>query len=562
MENIIVVECSSTGVHYIQDIIDRNYNPIALQTKIGTSEEEKLYARFRQEALDLIDADYETVYEKETYEETLEMVREYNPKVIVIGSERGVALGTRLANDLNLKCNPIENIEAITLKDKMQERLAEKGLRHIRGHRVKTVEEAINFYDESKLTDVVVKPIFSAGTVGVKLCSNRAELADAVETILNEANFFGDEINELVVQEYINGEEYVINTIACDGDYRVTTMWKYIKVKTPEGDYIYDYTEIIDELDVGDASIIEYAFEVNNALGIKYGPVHGEFMVDEKGPVLIEVNCRPMGIAAKPDYLNRISGQHETDSALDSYINPEKFQYQKIQRYQIYEHGIIKSFIVPKDLVARSNPIKYINENLESHYVTNQDITANPKFIKTKDLETSGGEVYLVNKDLQVIHKDLDFLRFIERYAFDLVLSDETNEEITYNENETSKNLEQVLDTLPEYGSVLLLSDKTYKRNSVFQISADEINDLKSNFDCIIVDLVKTFINHKAEDRVLQILKIIPHLKNGGIIFIPPSTYKYLPNGRIGAESLLKSANLKLELPMTNLAGFIIATRR
>lgn len=125
MKNIIFVECASTGVNYIQDAIDRNYNPIVLQTTTGTSEDEKIYNQLRKESLKLIDADYETIYEKETYEETLEMVMEYNPVAVIVGSEKGVILGTKLANDLNLPSNPIENLESMTFKDKMQEKLAE-----------------------------------------------------------------------------------------------------------------------------------------------------------------------------------------------------------------------------------------------------------------------------------------------------------------------------------------------------------------------------------------------------------------------------------------------------
>ena len=35
MENIIVVDCKSTGINYISDIINRGYNPIVLELKSG-----------------------------------------------------------------------------------------------------------------------------------------------------------------------------------------------------------------------------------------------------------------------------------------------------------------------------------------------------------------------------------------------------------------------------------------------------------------------------------------------------------------------------------------------
>ena len=68
-----------------------------------------------------------------------------------------------MANDLDLLCNPIENIEAMTLKDKMQERIAEHGLRSIKGKVVYSLEEAIEFYDSEGLKEVVLKPTYSSG---------------------------------------------------------------------------------------------------------------------------------------------------------------------------------------------------------------------------------------------------------------------------------------------------------------------------------------------------------------------------------------------------------------
>lgn len=60
------------------------------------------------------------------------MVRQYDPLLILPGTEKGVVLATRLAYDLNLKGNSIENIDAMTLKNEMQNRIRERGLRSIR----------------------------------------------------------------------------------------------------------------------------------------------------------------------------------------------------------------------------------------------------------------------------------------------------------------------------------------------------------------------------------------------------------------------------------------------
>ena len=131
MRNIVIVEAGSTGFNFIRDVVNRNFHPIALDMKADDTKEGKEYKEIVHEPYANIDAEYEIIYEKDTYEETLEMVREYDPLLVIPGSEMGVRLATRLANDLDLLCNPIENLDAITLKDKMQEKIAEKGLRHL-----------------------------------------------------------------------------------------------------------------------------------------------------------------------------------------------------------------------------------------------------------------------------------------------------------------------------------------------------------------------------------------------------------------------------------------------
>ena len=126
-------------------------------------------------------------------------------------------------------------------------------------------------------------------------------MIDAINELSNLTNIYGEKIEEFIVQERIKGEEYYVNTCSCDGVHQVSLIWKYGKVKTAEGGIIYDTIETINELGIGESEMVEYAYKVADALGIKYGPVHGEYMIDEKGPVLIEVNCRPAVVQCLPN---------------------------------------------------------------------------------------------------------------------------------------------------------------------------------------------------------------------------------------------------------------------
>ena len=564
MRNIIIVQCMSTGKNYVQDIIDRNYNPIILEMKaFGDSEEALAYHEEVKAEYDLIENEFDLIYEKDTYEETLEMVREYNPLLIVAGTEDGVILATRLANDLDLLCNPIENIDALTLKDEMQNKLAENGIRSIKGKVVRSVEEAIEYYDEEGFHGVVVKPVYSAASVGVRLCSNRQEMIEAVKEVFNLTGVYGNDLNELVIQERINGQEYVVNTVSCEGVHRVTMIWKYNKIKTAEGGNVYDYDETINELGIGEAELVEYAYDVADALGVKYGPVHGEYMIDEKGPVLIEVNCRPHGGNLDAKFLDKISGQHETDSALDSYLNPEKFNLERLKGYRLFAHGVVKTFIVPKNLIARSSPMNSIGVNLKSFFKTDLNSIQSPQtFSKTQDLETAGGTVYLAHEDPNQLQQDVDFLRDIEKRAFQLVLSEELHDDKVIDNDGIFNGINSLINEIKPYGTSLLVTENVFDDLMVSQVSADEIDGIKGNFDCVVINLNESIACMKDEEIAKLFLAIFDKVKFGGLIFIPKTTYDFMPNARLGAEALLKVLDFKIELPIHKMNRMVIASKR
>ena len=75
MRNIIVVDCISTGKNFVEDIINRGYNPILLDLKVADTKDGRDFAEFVIENYKSIKHEYEMIYEMDTYEETLEMIR-------------------------------------------------------------------------------------------------------------------------------------------------------------------------------------------------------------------------------------------------------------------------------------------------------------------------------------------------------------------------------------------------------------------------------------------------------------------------------------------------------
>ena len=563
MRNIIVVECISTGKNYIGDIVNRGYNPIVLHLKDSDTEDGKKFGQHVLEEYSRIPYEFDMIYEKDTFEETLEEVRKVNPILIVPGNERGVVLAARLSHELGLLGNSIENLDAMTLKNEMHKRLAQRGLRSIKGKVIHSLDEALEFYDSENLGEVVIKPTYSAGSASVRICLNRNEMIESINQLFDEVNYYGDELEELLIQERINGIEYIVNTVTHKGIHRVTLVWKYNKVKTSEGAIVYDSCETVNELSLGEAEMVEYAYKVADALEIQYGPVHGEYMIDEKGPVLIEVNCRPCGGSMPAEFLDRISGQHETDSILDSYLKPKCFFDELRKKYNLHAHGTLKFFITPKNMIVRSSPIVNIDKKLKAfHDSSLVNATYHDMFFqKTEDLTTAAGYVFLINEDKADVDHDLNFLRDVERNAFSLILSDDVTYPKLKEDDEYLNEIIPMIKNIESHGTGLFVTDQIAEDVDIYQVDYRKTTEVNSNFDYVIVNLNKSLMDKNEADKVKIILNCLLKVKSGGYVFIPENTYQLMLSGRKGIEALVKVLNYRIELPPYFIQDVIIASR-
>ena len=287
---IVIVEIVSTGFNYVEDVIARGYQPVVVEALYpGTEEDRAQFLEGQETARQRLPEGTPCIRANKDYDVILEQVRKYNPIVVVAGSEYGVELATRLGSDLGLPSNPWSIIGKMTRKDEMQQALADYGIRYIRGRVVRSEAEAEAFYKELGTKNTVIKRVRSAATLGLHLCNGLEELMDAVRTEL-AVSASDEHVGDILMQERIIGKEYIVNTVSCAGKHRLVSMCFYDKLQM-NGSNIYNYMETVTRLDVGESAIVRYAYDVLDAIGIQYGPVHGEFMVDEKGPVLIEINC-------------------------------------------------------------------------------------------------------------------------------------------------------------------------------------------------------------------------------------------------------------------------------
>ena len=221
------------------------------------------------------------------------------------------------------------------------------------------------------------------------------ELEDAIR--LNRGAISWRYDSHIIVQEYIAGEEYSMDSTCCEGHHRTTFASHYIKKIIEGRGPIFDYAELIGESHPRYAEIAEYNDKVLSAIGIRYGAVHAEYKIDDEGVVLIEINCRVTGPMQKYTFMDKVWGEHVTFSALESYVDPEKCIEGMGRPLHPISWGAVKMIIVPEEMDVAKSHVESAFENLDSYEYAiafGDDRT----YPKTIDLHTIGGLVFLENK--------------------------------------------------------------------------------------------------------------------------------------------------------------------
>ena len=134
---------------------------------------------------------------------------------------------------------------------------------------------------------------------------------------------------------------------------------------------------------------------------------------------------------------------------------------------------------------------------------------------------------------------DLNFLRDVERNAFSLILSDDVTYPELKDDDVYLSEIVPMIKKIERHGTGLFVTDQFGDDIDIYQIDYNKINDVKGNFDYVIVNLNKSLINKNEADKVKIILDALLKVKNGGYVFIPKNTYQLMSSGRKGIEALL-----------------------
>ncbi|MEZ2371413.1 ATP-grasp domain-containing protein [Arthrobacter sp. RCC_34] len=215
---------------------------------------------------------------------------------IIAGSDYGVVAAEVLAARAGLPCNDPELIWARRDKDAMVLACGQAGLRVPQSWRITSVDqiEAIRPEVARLANGVVVKPASSAGSDSCIICHSEEEIREVVSGLLGKVNLLGVRNTSCIVQERIVGEQYFVNTVTTDAEHLVTEFFVYGLLEQDGRPHIYNAITLPESGELFETAR-DFAFAVNDALGVRFGASHTEMRLTPEGWVLIEYNGRSMG---------------------------------------------------------------------------------------------------------------------------------------------------------------------------------------------------------------------------------------------------------------------------
>lgn len=350
---------------------------------------------------------------------TVDFLRRFPVVAVLPGCDPGVIAADRLAADLGVERNRAQTVLARRSKYAMNESLRARGQRAAVQIKSASLHEVLSWYDRQSFGKVVVKPEYAARSQGVSLCADRSALARAFETTIDTINLFGITNSELVVQEYLPGPEYMVNTMSVAGRHFVTDMW--LGVDTDEEEISTDlYAELVRPGGECHDAVADYVRAVLDCTGVDTGPAHVEVRYTPAGPALVELGARLQG-ALSPRSVHRATGLDPIELTVDAYLAPSA-ALQALQAGGVGSHARFVYFHSDYGGTVTSRPDLSGMYALESVQEVLLAVREGDRLQPTADAVGRPGYAYLVHEDPRQLQRDYERFRVLEQQLYRAML--------------------------------------------------------------------------------------------------------------------------------------------
>lgn len=235
------------------------------------------------------------IKDKTDFTKLISELKTANVNRVYYGSEDSVEITDNIANAICPEfANDISTAAARWDKYEMQEALRKAGIPCVKQIKVinqltPTQEQALSHWD----FPVIIKPNNMYGAIGVEVCNTVNAIKDYLQRYMT-TNIFGQAIDHFVIQEFLVGDEFLIDSFSLHGKHFINGVQRYQRTIIQNSPVCLYAESISSDSDEAQQSM-QYVKHVLTAVGLKNGFGHTELMLTEKGPYLIEINPRVSG---------------------------------------------------------------------------------------------------------------------------------------------------------------------------------------------------------------------------------------------------------------------------
>jgi len=413
---VVVVDPYSTGTMLAPDLYERGYGVIALWTlEVGECRGHlaKAAQGFPQNFLAQVD-------EQPTLEGTAEALAKAADgaelKAIICGGETGVKVTDALSEHMGLRGNTTKNgMENRRDKRVQQDAVKAAGLRSVRSA-CGTVWDDVVAFTETEEFPIIIKPVESAGSDGVKLCHTVEEARAHFELLMSSQRKCGAQGAAVLLQEFLRGTEYIVDHVSRDGVHKCTLVWVYDRRPANGGDFVcFGQKCVLADTEVAQ-ELIAYTRGCLDSLRVTDGATHTEVMMTPTGPCLVEVNSRCHGAAgAWMPLAHALTGYTQVDACVDAFLNANAFErLPDVPPSPFMAAGQVTMLISFHEGRVEATPGYDVVRSLRSFVSLEENVHKGDQLEKTVDLFGVTGMCVLVHADADVLAADIKTIRQME----------------------------------------------------------------------------------------------------------------------------------------------------
>jgi biotin carboxylase len=347
---------------------------------------------------------------------TCARLKQLGVRQVIAGAEYGVELAEALADAYGCPTNSPGTTSRRRHKFDMIEALHAVGVPAAAQKLCRTPDDVQAFMTTCEGM-AVVKPVGSGGSDGLHFCKNLEDAMAAFAHLHGKPNAFGQLNREVLIQEYLDGCEYYVNTMSRDGIHRVAELWQTTHISANGIYNLLDSAFILPSEGVLQDTLIQYAFRCLDALGVTDSPAHLEIRMTSRGPRLVELGARLVG-----GPLSRIArqciGHSQIELIAQAYADKKEFLRDAGQRYRLQKCVAAVSMIAPRAGLLRSLPRLEELTCLESFQELIQIVKPGNWMPRTENDFTYPLMVILAHQDPAAVTRDSRTMRHIDGESF------------------------------------------------------------------------------------------------------------------------------------------------